>query len=298
MLSNSENSREIEASYQLCKAIAKREARNFYYSFLTLPPAKRNAMCAIYAWMRRLDDLADDAPTPEQAEINVAGWKEMTHQQFTHSSNASNKAIEENIWPALVDTVERYKIPHHYFDEIIEGALMDQTIHRYETFEDLYRYCYRVASVVGLVCLRVFEFSDIDAEKKGEWLGIAFQLTNILRDVREDAERGRVYLPLADLKKHDISEAEILSCQWSPKVEIYFRNFAETIEKYYEQARPITTFVPKESRATLKIMTEIYHGILDEIRRQNYQVFAKRARVPTWKKLTIVAKHQLGLVPS
>jgi len=171
---------------------------------------------------------------------------------------------------------------------------MDQKITRYQTFDELYQYCYRVASVVGLVCLRVFQFSNPQAEKNGEWLGIAFQLTNILRDVREDAERGRIYLPLEELKKHGITEEDILQTRWSSSLHDYFKTFTEQIEGYYEKARPITEFVSKESRPTLKIMTEIYHGILDEIRRSDYQVFDRRARVPTWKKLAIVAKYQLG----
>jgi phytoene synthase len=292
---------ELGRSYELCHEIAKREARNFYYSFLTLSRTKRNAMYAIYSWMRRLDDLADDAASPFEAEKAVQQWKELTHEKLDRSSRL-NGSLEpkgmsstEDLWPALVDTVQRFKIPHHYFDEIIEGALMDQNITRYHSFEDLYQYCYRVASVVGLVCLRVFEFTNPQAEKNGEWLGIAFQLTNILRDVREDAERGRIYLPLSDLKEYGISEEDILEKRWSASLHDYFKSFSEKIESYYEKARPITGLVAKESRPTLKIMTEIYHGILDDIKRLDYQIFERRARVPTWKKFAIVAKYQLGL---
>jgi phytoene synthase len=284
---------DLKSSYNLCKDIARREARNFYYSFLTLPRQKRYAMCAIYTWMRRLDDLADDAPSPQEAEKAVLGWKQKTHEELETAS--SKDPTEENLWPALRDTVQRYKIPLKYFDEIIEGALMDQVITRYQTFDELYQYCYRVASVVGLVCLRVFEFSNPEVEKNGEWLGIAFQLTNILRDVGEDADRGRIYLPIQDLKKLGISEEILLEKKLTPELKNYFVNFVDQIEEYYTKARPITSLVSKESRPTLKIMTDIYHGILVEIKKQDYDVFSQRARVPTWKKLAIVAKYQLRL---
>ncbi len=247
-------------------------------------------MCAIYAWMRQLDDLADDASSPANARTAIESWRARTHRAFPSQGLAEE--FQDGLWPALSETVHRYAIPHGHFDEIVEGALMDQEITRYETFEDLYRYCYRVASTVGLVCLRVFEYKDPQAEKTGEWLGIAFQLTNILRDMREDAGRGRLYIPLEDLRRHGVSETDLLEFRWNTQVHDLLVSFGERAEEYYIRAGPIADMVSGEARPTLRIMTEIYHGILLQAKKLDFRVFEHRAQLPAWKKLFIVAKHQ------
>jgi 15-cis-phytoene synthase len=284
---------QLRESYQFCYRLTRQAAKNFYFSFLTLPLAKRESMCAIYAWMRRLDDLADDAPSPEQARVALDQWKALTHAVYASNGSLPHADLSKELWPAFADTVQRYGIPQHYFDEIVEGALMDQTVTRYATFEELYRYCYRVASVVGLVCLRVFEYRDPEAEKAGEWLGIAFQLTNILRDVPEDAQRGRLYIPQEDFQGTGVSEEDFLQGRWSPAMHSVLKKFAERTEDYYVKAKPVVGLVSKEAQPTLRIMTEIYHGILEQTRKLDYRVYETRARVPTWKKLAIVLKHQL-----
>ena len=147
--------------------------------------------------------------------------------------------------------------------------------------------------MVGLVCLRVFQYTDPLTEQKGEHLGIAFQLTNILRDVREDAARGRIYIPRQELRDHGVTERDILEGRWSASLRELLGAFAERAETYYLRAGPVADMVSRESRPTLRIMTEIYHGILDSVRNLDYQVFEHRARVPTWKKMFIVLKHQL-----
>ncbi len=297
----------LDESFDFCRRLTRRTAGNFYFSFLTLPRPKRDAMCVVYAWMRLLDDLADNAPSPETSKIALEKWVKQTQ---AHLSAPSDKRIEEEtwtefvgscppgqiplLWPAFVETARRHRIPTAYFDEIAQGALMDQTIRRYETFDDLYRYCYRVASLVGLVSLRVFEYQDPRAEKCGEWLGIAFQLTNILRDVPEDAARGRIYLPLEDLRAHGVKEEDVLQGRWSEPMRALLESFARRAESYYEKARPVTRLVSPQARPTLRIMTEIYHGILERTRAMDYRVFDHRARVPTWRKLLIVARHQMG----
>jgi len=297
----------LKQSIDFCRRLTRQEAGNFYFSFLTLPRAKRDAMCAIYAWMRRLDDLSDEAPSADHARRTVEEWRKQTHAVLINDSanftqppvlDSQHSALSTQhslLWPAFADTVRRYDIPHCHFDEIAEGALMDQKIQRYETFQELYRYCYRVASVVGLVCLRVFGYTNPQAEKHGEFLGIAFQLTNILRDVREDAGRGRIYLPLEDLRRHGVSESDILQNRWSEPLHEMLKAFADRAEKYYLQARPVVDLVSENARPTLRIMTEIYHGILVDLRRLDFRVFEHRARLPTWKKIAIVAKHQLRL---
>ncbi len=249
-------------------------------------------MCVIYTWMRRLDDLADDAPSAEMARKSLDVWREQTHRVMVGGVVKGGELCPE-LWPAFHEVVSRYDIPLAYFDEIIEGACMDQEVLRYETFEELYRYCYRVASVVGLVTLRVFGYDDSRAEKTGEWLGIAFQLTNILRDVREDASRKRIYLPLTELRERGLSAEDVLALRWSPGMKDYLRMFADRAEEYYQKALPVVDFASRDARPTLRIMEEIYHGLLRCIRASDYNVFQHRASLPKWKKLFIVFKHQL-----
>ncbi len=284
----------LHESFDFCRRLTRQQAGNFYYSFLTLSRPKRDAMCVIYAWMRSLDDLADGALSLEAARDAIKKWTHQTHEAFQSVSSFS-ASPQTTLWPAFRETVQCYAIPMNYFDEIAKGAFMDQEKNRYQTFEELYQYCYCVASVVGLVCLRVFGYTDPEAEQRGEWLGIAFQLTNILRDVREDAERGRIYLPLEDLKKYGVTETDILKGQWSSSIQDLLRSFSDQTEEYYIKAMPLTKLVSKDARPTLQIMTEIYHGILVQIRKLDFRVFEHRARVPTWKKLMIVVKNQQNL---
>ncbi|NUN94281.1 MAG: phytoene/squalene synthase family protein [Verrucomicrobiae bacterium] len=299
---------ETAASFRYCRALTRRTARNFWFSFLTLPRPKRDAMCAVYAWMRRLDDLADDAPSPQTARNALENWRAQTHAALAAAgmkfqvakllraapSAASPPNPEDAaIWPAFSRVVRSHNIPPSHFDEIVEGALMDQEVSRYASFDDLYRYCFRVASVVGLVCLRVFGYERSDAEQPGEWLGIAFQLTNILRDVREDAARGRIYLPLDALARHGVSESDVLEGRWSPGFHALLREFGERAEEYYVKAQPLFALVRPDARPTLRIMEEIYHGILDRIRAIDYRVLDARARLAAPRKLWIVAKHAL-----
>lgn len=304
---------EVAGSFRHCRELTRKTARNFWFSFLTLPRAKRDAMCAIYAWMRHLDDLADDAPSPQAARDALNEWRRQTHEALaargmkfqvsklpstsaladTAISNQQS-AIANSLWPAFAETVGSHNIPPAHFDEIVEGALMDQELTRYATFDELYRYCYRVASVVGLVSLRVLGYQRSAAEKPGEWLGIAFQLTNILRDVREDAARGRIYLPLDELARHGVPESDLLEGRWSPGLHAFLLEFGDRAEEYYVKARPVFDLVRPDARPTLLIMEEIYHGILHRIRAMDYRVLDARARVSTPRKLWIVLKHAVA----
>ncbi len=196
----------LDEAYAACRSIAKREAKNFYYAFVALPEQRRNAICAIYAFMRQADDLADDENLPrEERRRRLQKWQSDWHRA------AAGEATSDPVFVAVRDATGRFTIPHKLLDELIAGTTMDlepeaeDSPDTYATFADLYRYCYLVASVVGLVCIRIFGYSDPAAEKLAEETGIAFQLTNILRDVAEDAERNRVYLPLEDLAAHNIS---------------------------------------------------------------------------------------------
>jgi phytoene synthase len=276
----------LARSFQYCQSVARRQAKNFYYSFLVLPPAKRAALCAVYAFMRYCDDIADSPGAPATKAGYLDAW-----------SGALDAAMrgdcgESLILPAFRATVERYEIPPRLFQELITGARMDLTVRRYATFGELREYCYRVASVVGLVCIRIFGFEG-EPDAYAEQLGIAFQLTNILRDIPEDAAMGRIYLPQEDLKAFDYTEEELLA----GVVDDHFLRLvafeARRAREFYDQAQPLLPMLHPSSRPCLAAMIGIYGGILDRIERQGYNVFAARARLSTWRKLEVAAASWL-----
>lgn len=271
----------LEASYQHCADVARRQARNFYYSFVCLPPRKRASMCAIYAFMRYSDDISDDGGSDPASRM--AAWRSALDRAFEGDYGDSA------ILPAFHDTVGRHGIPREYFHSLIDGTVMDLSPRVYHTFEETYRYCYHVASVVGLVCIHVFGFRDPSAKQLAEWNGIAFQLTNILRDLREDAGMGRVYLPREDLERFGYSDADLRAGVDNEQFRALMRFEVDRARDYYERAAPLLDMIEPDSRPCLRAMRAIYGGILDGIVAQNYDVFRRRARVPTWKKLWIAS---------
>jgi phytoene synthase len=275
----------LEQSYALSEKITRRTAKNFYYSFLVLPREKRRAMCAIYAFMRRSDDIADSAANRAVALEGLRRWRSEVSAAF-----AGNNTPEPTL-PALVDTVSRYQIPENYFHELLDGTEMDQTNTRFETFDELYRYCYRVASVVGLIVLPIFGFKDKKALEPAEACGIAFQLTNILRDVKEDAQMGRIYLPLEDLRRFGVEERDIMSSHATPQFLELMKFEAARAHEYYQKAEPLLAMIDRDSRGTLAVMVGIYGGILRKIERRNFAVFNEKIRLSTVEKLSIVAKN-------
>ncbi len=284
----------LEAAYAACRTIARREAKNFYYAFVALPKPKRNAICAIYAFMRRADDLADDESVPrEQRRARLDAWSEAWR------AASAGGETSDLVFIAVRDATVRYRIPLALLEELVAGVTMDLDSARgdapdtYATFTDLYRYCYLVASVVGLVCIRIFGYSDPRAEKLAEETGIAFQLTNILRDVAEDAERNRIYLPLEDLQAHGVELQGLLNRQKGATPtsgeRALLRDIGERAEKYYESAQNLMPLIDKESRPALWVLVEIYHALLNRIQQADYDVFSRRASVPTIEKLRILA---------
>ena len=272
----------LAESYRHCTQVARTEARNFYYSFLCLPAEKRASMCAIYAFMRHSDDISDDGQGDPAARM--AAWRAALDRTFGGDYG------ESALLPAFHDAVRRHSIPRQYFDDLIRGAEMDLTPRVYETFEETYDYCYHVASVVGLVCIHVFGFRDPDALRLAEYNGVAFQLTNILRDLREDADRGRIYLPREDLQRFGYSPEELARGLDNPAFRALMRFEVERAQKYYDQAAPLLAMVGADSRPCLWAMREIYAGILRRIVAQEYDVFRRRARVPTPQKLWIATR--------
>jgi squalene synthase HpnC len=288
----------LARAYAACRAIAKREAKNFYYAFLALPRARRNAICAIYAFMRQADDLADDESIPPAERRRcLDAWLATWHEV----SNGAPTA--DPVFLAVRDATERYSIPASLLDELVAGVTLDLghadggAPETYATFADLYHYCYLVASVVGLVCIRIFGYRDLRAEKLAEETGIAFQLTNILRDVAEDSARNRVYLPLKNLAQHNVNLDALLhhppSAPPTPAERELFAAIARLAEHYYSRARFLLPLVDPASRPALWVLVSIYHSLLKRIKRANYDVFSRRAAVPRWKKLAILA---VGLV--
>jgi phytoene synthase len=285
---------ELGYAYQVCRGIAKREAKNFYYAFLALPFERRNAICAVYAFMRHADDLADDESLPrEERRRGLDTWLAAWH------AAAAGAASNDPVFVALRDAMSRFNIPLELLDELVAGVAMDLdrvqsgAPDTYATFADLYRYCYLVASVVGLVCIRIFGYRDALAEKLAEETGIAFQLTNILRDVAEDAARLRVYLPLESLGAHKISLHSLLHRQPGSPPTMNERNLLEEMarraEGYYTSSRELMPLIDPQSRPALWVLVTIYHGLLKRIRASDYDVFTKRASVPMLQKLAILS---------
>jgi phytoene synthase len=305
----------LDWAYAACRAIAKREAKNFYYAFVALPVPRRNAICAVYAFMRQADDLADDESLSREERRRrldawLADWRGVCH----------GSDFSDPVFVAVRDAIERFAIPLSLLDELIDGVTMDlkpaaadaadadvagnapDAPDTYATFADLYRYCYLVASVVGLVCIRIFGYQDLGAEKLAEKTGIAFQLTNILRDVAEDAERNRVYLPLEDLAAHGVSLDSLLHrAPGTPPAaneRALIAEIAGRAEKFYESAQLLLPLIDRESRPAMWVLVKIYHALLKRIERADYDVFSRRASVPMVEKIWIllVGMARMGLV--
>jgi len=278
----------LAESYRLCHDIARSTGKNFYDSFLVMPREKREAMCAIYAFMRRSDDIADDAPSPAAAMEALGKWRAEIEAAFSGKNSA------DPIFPALVDIVRRYHIPQRHFFELLDGSEMDQSVTRYATFADLYKYCYRVASCVGRVVLPIFGYEDAAALVPAEACGIAFQLTNILRDVKEDAQMGRIYLPLEDLKKFGVTEQDIMNSRATPQFSELMKFEATRAREFYVKAQPLLGLISADSRGTLAVMIGIYGGILKKIEEKSFAVFDGKIRLTTAEKLMIVIKNWWG----
>lgn len=271
----------LRESYKHCKKVTREQAKNFYYGIRLLPAERRDALCAIYAFFRYCDDLSDDDQKGDPARM-LAAWRGALVSQDIESSP---------ILPAFRDAVGRYEVPQRYFEELIEGAEMDLSVTRYATWEDLYGYCYRVASTVGLVCVHVFGFDQsAEALKMAEERGIAFQLTNILRDVSEDAGRGRIYLPQEDLVRFGVTSAALLAGAPEPGFADLIRFEASRARQYYERSAPLVERVDKVSRPALAAMTNIYRGLLEKVDKMGAGVLHRRAKLSLVEKLAAAGK--------
>jgi 15-cis-phytoene synthase len=277
--------REVDQSYAYCVRVARTRAKNFYYSFLLLSKPQRRAMCAIYAFMRYCDDLSDD-PGANRAAIDR--WR-------AELENALEGRFSGHpVWPAFHHTVRRFGIPPEYFREMIAGVLGDLEPRTFETYDQLYRYCYQVASVVGLTIVHIFGFDTRTALPLAEKCGVAFQLTNILRDIREDAELGRIYLPAEDLRRFGVTPDDLRAGNRNDAFLDLMRFEAARARKYYDESAPLLDLIHPRSRPSLWALIAIYSRLLERIEATNYDVFRRRVRLSTIEKGWIVARAMVG----
>lgn len=296
---------DLRSCYEHCRAVAKREAKNFYFAFLALPAHKRDAMCAMYAFMRRADDIADDEAMPvDERRSLMARWIDAFH------SNEPLTGEDGAVFTAVRDAQQRFGIADGLLDELVDGTAMDlkaeppagvermhigdRTLDVYTNTEALDRYCYLVASVVGLVTIRIFGVRGETADAHAIAMGKAFQYTNILRDVREDAERGRIYLPLDLLQEHGSSAEEVVAAaagqQPSAALLNAMRALAARAESFYASDRTLISQLEPDSRGAMRTLIDIYHALLRRIEAVHLEVFRERVRVSTAKKLALLLR--------
>ena len=279
---------EIARSYAECRRVARVSASNFYYAFFMLPQPKRDALCALYAFMRLVDDVSDTVGSAADKQRGLAAWR------ASLDTAAAGDVSSHPILPAFADTIERFDIPARYFHDLISGAEMDLTVGEYGTFDRLREYCYRVAGTVGLTCLHVFGFDDPHAPDLAEKLGIAFQLTNILRDVPKDYEMGRVYLPMEDLAQFGVRPEALGRGPLTPEMRSFLEFEAARAWNYYREGVELIPLVHADSRAALWALARIYSSLLRRIEARGYDVFSERVRLSTPEKTGILLRARLG----
>ncbi len=265
-----------------CKSLVKGANTNFYYAFVLLPRPKRDAIHAAYAFSRHTDDIADDTPDTEAASTELEAWRRELAACYT---GRPDHPVALNLQRVL----QTFPIPQQHFLDLIDGVEMDLTQDRYATFEDLRAYCYRVASAIGLICIEIFGYTQPQTKEYAVNLGLALQLTNILRDVREDASRGRIYLPQEDLERFGCEESDLFMGNETAAFRDMMAFQCARARDHYQKARAL---LPEEDRGGMfsaQIMGAIYRRLLDQIERSDYRVFDTQYRVGTARKLGIAA---------
>lgn len=286
-------------AFQFCRAVARREAKNFYWAFRVLPRFKSDAMCAVYAFMRHADDLADDEAVPLRERMQrMRAWTEEWR-------SARRGGVTSNpVFVALNEVQRRFAVPDDLLEDLLRGVTLDLerseetapgTLQTYATFDELYGYCYLVASVVGLVSIRIFGYSNAAvAERLAEETGVAFQLTNILRDVKEDFELGRLYLPMDLLAEDQVPVDRIRALVAGAPMAANERAMLATVairaEKLYLSGRRLVPMIDRDSRAALWVLLRIYHGLLARIAVRKMDVFSRRVAVPGGVKVGILGR--------
>ncbi len=295
-----------EESYEECHRVARAAHSNFYPAFFLLPKAKRDGIVALYAFMRLIDDVSDESGDFLAKQRGLAKWRAALDEGLTGvspttegASPSASPAIAsipgaEKVLPALVDTMRRYKIPPRYLHDLISGAEMDLTKQVYSSFDRLREYCYRVAGTVGLTCTHIFGFRDPRALDLSEKLGLAFQLTNIIRDVREDYSIGRVYLPEEDLERYGVKKEDFARSEATLGVRELLRFEADRTWDFYQQGSQLLGLIDEDSRSTLWLLVHTYSGLLARIESLEFAVFGERVRLSKAEKMMAIAKARFG----
>ena len=295
----SEQPLQLRAAYGVCRHIARSAAKNFYYGFLVLPGRKRDAISAVYAFMRRADDISDDPSVPpEQRREKLGQWIRALRLVV------DGEGTDDPVLFALADSQKRFNIPLELLEKLVQGTAMDvpgaSSIRaagskqapkvEYDTFAQLYDYCYHVASVVGLVCIHIFGYRDPRAEKLAEETGVAFQLTNIIRDVKEDAQMGRVYLPQEDLVRFGLEPRSLANGAGPASFRLVLEFEAQRAREFYKSADELMPLIDDDSQPALWTLVEIYRRLLEKIAARNYDVFSERVHLGAAEKVKVLGK--------
>jgi 15-cis-phytoene synthase len=289
---------QLDMAYSVCRSISRSAAKNFYYGFVLLPRRKRNALSALYAFMRRCDDIVDDNTLRTDDRHNkLAEWLDKVHRAL------AAQPTDDPVLLALTDAQRTYQIPIGLLDQLAFGTAADlgypqsepyaaaPLAARYQTFEELRQYCYGVASVVGLVCIRIFGYRDPAAEPLAERCGLAFQLTNIIRDVKEDIGMGRVYFPQEDLAQCGFSADDLAASQIGvARIRPLLAMEADRARDCYRAGEELIPLVSEDSQPALWVLITIYHRLLEKIAANQYDVFSERVRLTVPEKLTVLGK--------
>jgi squalene synthase HpnC len=294
----------IASSYAACHRIAREARSNFYYAFYLLPKHKRDGLAALYAFMRLVDDVADEGQGLATKQRGLAKWRAAFDEAVTgsnaHIDGSSALAIQseppgaDQVLPALVDTMRRFHMPARYLHDLISGAEMDLTVKSYPTFDRLREYCYRVAGTVGLTCTHVFGFRDPRALDLAEKLGLAFQLTNIIRDVREDTALGRIYIPDEDFIRYNVSPSDFSRDDATLGVRELLRFEADRAWQLYEEGAELLDLIDPDSRGTLWLLVHTYNALLARIESLDFAVFGERVRLSKAEKMLFIARAKFG----
>lgn len=279
---------DLERSYEHCIRVARRAARNFYYGFRLMPLRKRRAMCAVYAFMRYADDFADGAGPSDSSPVALDVWRRALARAY------EGRVDTHPVMPAFADAVAAFKLPQELFSDLIAGVEMDLHPRTFGTFAELERYCYLVAGVVGLVCVRIWGAPHTNQTARLAVLcGTAFQLTNIVRDVREDAMRGRLYVPIEDLRRFEVPEGDLAGLRDTAAVRSLIRFQAERALSYYDACSPLADAIPADSRAAFLAMHGIYRALAEKIAASPATVLRAKVRLSTMEKTRVVAASLL-----
>ena len=275
---------ELRASYAECKRLNSLHGKTYYLATLLLPPAKRPFVHALYGFARYADEIVDDLNstlTDEEKAIELTTWGNQVLQDIKDGTS------KDHIGRALVDTVKRFAIPIAHFEAFLHSMTMDLTVSEYQTFDDLMDYVYGSASVIGLQMVPILGATSSEAFVAAEKLGTAFQLANFIRDVGEDLDRGRIYLPIEELKAHGVTHEMLDERILTPQIKAALQEQIERVRRLQREAAPGIALLAPESRACIEAASELYCGIVDEVEKIGYQIFDKRAKTSTWRRIKV-----------